>query len=62
MLKAVITVMDENGEILDENRLIDETNSIQVGFGVRHDFHFAIVTADREMIREALNNKEEQNE
>jgi translation elongation factor EF-1beta len=62
MLKAIVTVMDENDRILDENRLIDEINSTPVGFGVRHDFHFAIVTADKEMIREALNNKEEQNE
>jgi hypothetical protein len=59
MLKAIVTVMDENDRILHENKLIFETDAIPVGLGVRHDFNFSVVTADEELIRESLMEREE---
>jgi len=53
MLKAIVTVLDENDRIIQANRLIFETDlGTPVGFGIEHDFHFKIVTADEEMIKE----------
>ena len=52
MLKAIVTVMDENDKILQANRLIFEENSVPVGFGyitgIEHRFSFSVVTADEE--------------
>ena len=50
MLKAIVTVMDENDRILQANRLIFEENSVPVDFGIEHEFHFKVVTADEELI------------
>jgi hypothetical protein len=53
MLKAIVTVMDENDRIIQANRLIFETDPLgtPVGCGIEHDFHFKIITADEELIR-----------
>ena len=56
MLKAIVTVMDENDRILQANKLIYETNSRPVGLGIEHEFHFNVVTADEEMMRSAWKN------
>lgn len=52
MLKAIVTVLDENDKILQANRLIFEENSVPVGFGyitgIEHQFNFTVVTADEE--------------
>lgn len=52
MLKAIVTVMDENDKILQANRLIFEENSVPIGFGyitgIEHKFCFTVVTADEE--------------
>lgn len=52
MLKAIVTVMDENDKILQANRLIFEENGVPVGFGyitgIEHRFSFTVVTADEE--------------
>lgn len=56
MLKAIVTVMDEDDRIIQANRLIFETEpfGIPVGCGIEHDFHFKIVTADEEMIEKLI--------
>lgn len=58
MLKAIVTVMDENNRILQANRLIFEENSVPVGFGyitgIEHQFNFTVVT------NEEMNKKEEE--
>ena len=51
MLKAIITVKDENDRILDHNKVIYEYNSRPVAFGTAHDFHFCIVTADEDKLK-----------
>lgn len=52
MLKAIVTVMDENDRILQNNRLIFEENSVpvEIGYitGIEHEFRFTVVTADEE--------------
>ena len=52
MLKAIVTVIDENDKILQANRLIFEENSVPIGYGyitgIEHNFHFTVVTADEE--------------
>ena len=49
MLKAIVTVMDENDRILQDKKLIFETDSTPVGLGTRHEFNFAVVTANEEV-------------
>jgi hypothetical protein len=55
MLKAIVTVLDENDRILQANRLIFETNSRPVDFGMdvqtEHEFHFTVLTVDEEMMK-----------
>ena len=50
MLKAIITVLDENDKILQANRLIFESSCKPIPFGTEHEFHFNIVTADDDLI------------
>lgn len=50
MLKAIVTVLDENDKILQANRLIFETDSKPVLLGTEHEFYFKIVTADEEFM------------
>lgn len=50
MLKAIITVLDENDRILQANRLIFENNCKPIPFGTEHEFHFKVVTADDDLI------------
>ena len=50
MLKAIVTILDENDRVIQANRLIDETNSVPVGLGIEHEFHFKVVTADEDLI------------
>jgi hypothetical protein len=62
MLKAIVTVTDENDKILQANRLIFENDSKPVDFGIRHDFYFSVVTADEDFMHklyEACGIKEE---
>ena len=61
MLKAIVTVMDENDRIIQANRLIYETNGFgtPITFGIEHDFHFKVVTADEEMIKKNILNADE---
>lgn len=53
MLKAIVTVMDENDRIIQANRLIFENEPFgtPVSFGIEHEFYFKVVTADEEFIR-----------
>ena len=52
MLKAIVTVLDENDRILQANRLIFEENSVPIGYGfvtgIEHKFCFTVVTSDEE--------------
>ena len=50
MLKAIITVLDENDKILQTNRLIFESACKPIPFGTEHEFHFNVVTADDDLI------------
>jgi hypothetical protein len=51
MLKAIVTVLDENDRILQANRLIFETNSRPVDVQTEHEFHFTVLTVDEEMMK-----------
>ena len=58
MLKAIVTVLDENDRILQANRLIFETNNRPVDFGMdvqtEHEFHFTVLTVDEEMMKKNI--------
>ena len=48
MLKAIVTVLDENDKIIQANRLIFEERCTPIAFGTEHRFEFRVVTADDE--------------
>jgi len=50
MLKAIVTVLDENDKIIQANRLIFEERCIPTGFGTEHKFEFGVVTLDDELV------------
>ena len=60
MLKAIVTVLDENDRIVQANRLIFETDSKPVTLGIEHEFRFRIVTADeiREMVMKGIQDEQ----
>jgi hypothetical protein len=51
MLKAIVTVIDENNNVRYANMLINEYNSIPVAFGMEHEFRFKVTTADEDFMR-----------
>ena len=61
MLKAIVTVLDENDRILQANCLIFEKEPFgtPVAFGIEHEFYFKIVTADEEIIKKNILNADE---
>ena len=50
MLKAIVTVMDENDRILQANRLIFEDRCTPDVFGTKHEFYFNVMTMDDELV------------
>lgn len=50
MLKAIVTVLDEDNKVLSANMLIEEYNSTPVAFGIDHEFRFRFTTADMDLI------------
>ena len=54
MLKAIVTVLDENDRIVQANRLIFETDSKPVTLGIEHEFRFRI----REMVMKGIQDEQ----
>ena len=52
MLKAIITVLDEDDKILAANRLIFEDPYLErpIYLGTEHVFNFKIITMDKEVM------------
>lgn len=50
MLKAIVTVIDEDNKVLSANMLIDEYNSVPTGLGIDHEFRFKFATLDKDVI------------
>lgn len=52
MLKAIITVLDEDDKILAANRLIFEEPGLErpIYLGTEHTFNFKFITMDKEVM------------
>lgn len=50
MLKAIVTIIDEDNKVRSANMLIEEYNATPIPFGTEHEFHFKFATADTDLI------------
>jgi len=59
MLKAIVTVMDENDRIIQDKGLIFETCSKPISLGIAHEFCFQVVTANEEVMSKITSRDDE---
>lgn len=50
MLKAIVTIIDEDNKVRAANMIIDEYSSTPIPFATEHEFRFRFATADMDLI------------